>query len=99
MYILLCSNNKYYTGSTRDLKKRVAEHEEGTGSNYTAKHLPVKLVYFEEFGRIDHAFEREKQIQNWSQRKKEALINGKLDELKKYSRKNEEFSSKGKRYL
>ena len=33
-----------------------------------------KLVYFEEFQRIDEAFYREKQVQGWSRKKKEALI-------------------------
>ena len=46
----------------------------GEGANHTKKRLPVKLVYCEVFDRIDHAFYREKQIQGWSRRKKEALI-------------------------
>ncbi|MEI8201698.1 MAG: GIY-YIG nuclease family protein [Bacteroidota bacterium] len=75
MYILLCSNGKYYTGSTKDLNKRLEEHQNGEGSNFTRKHLPVKLVYYEQFARIDEAFLREKQVQNWSKLKKEALIN------------------------
>ncbi len=45
--------------------------------------IALKLVYFEEFQRIDEAFYREKQVQGWSRKKKEALINGIIDELKK----------------
>jgi len=85
MYILKCSNDHYYTGSTKDLEKRIQEHHEGEGSNYTRKHSPVELVYFEEYERIDYAFEREKQIQKWSRKKKETLINGDLEELKRLS--------------
>jgi putative endonuclease len=48
--------------------------------------LPVELVYFETFERIDWAFYREKQIQGWSHKKKEALINGDLEKLKELSR-------------
>lgn len=81
MYILLCSNGKYYTGSTNDLERRLAEHLNGEGANFTRKHLPVKLVYYEEFDRIDDAFFREKQIQGWSHAKKEALINGNTNKL------------------
>lgn len=84
MYILECSNGNYYTGSTKDLKKRLNEHQHGQGANYTKKYPPVKLVYFEGFNRIDEAFRREKQVQGWSHEKKEALINGlygKLHEL------------------
>lgn len=40
-------------------------------------------MYYEEYARIDEAFYREKQIQGWSRKKKEALINGMTEELKK----------------
>lgn len=76
MYILECANGSYYTGSTKDIDKRLAQHQAGEGANHTRKYGPVKLVYFEEYHRIDHAFYREKQIQGWSRKKKEALING-----------------------
>lgn len=33
-------------------------------------------MYYEEYLRIDEAFYREKQVQGWSRKKKEALING-----------------------
>lgn len=76
MYILQCANGLYYVGSTNNLKLRVREHQDGLGSNFTRKHLPVKLVYFEEFERIEDAYYREKQVQGWSRKKKEALIYG-----------------------
>ncbi len=83
MYILLCSDGSYYTGSTKDLELRLAQHFSGQGANHTRKYLPIKLVYFEEFDRIDQAFYREKQIQGWTRKKKEMLINGMPEELKK----------------
>jgi putative endonuclease len=76
MYILKCSDETYYTGSTKDIVRRLWEHNNSLGANFTKKRLPVKLVYFEEYSRIDDAFYREKQIQGWSRQKKEALING-----------------------
>ena len=85
MYILECANGCYYTGSTNDLERRLEQHQNGNGANFTKKHLPVKLVYFEEFQRIDDAFYREKQVQGWSRKKKEALINGDFDKLSKLS--------------
>ena len=75
-YILQCADGSYYTGSTKYLTLRIQEHQEGNGANHTKSRLPVKLVYVEEFERIDFAFNREKQIQGWSRAKKEALING-----------------------
>ncbi len=83
MYILICSDGSYYTGSTNNLELRLAQHQSGEGANQTKKRLPVQLLYFEEFDRVDEAFYREKQIQGWSRTKKEALINGQSDELKK----------------
>ena len=74
MYILECADNSYYTGSTKDLERRLWEHQNGLGANHTAKRLPVKLVYCEECDRIDDAFYRVKQVQGWSRKKKEALM-------------------------
>ena len=42
----------------------------------------MKLVYYEIFDRIDHAFYREKQVQGWSRKKKEALINAQTEKLR-----------------
>lgn len=86
LYILLCSNGQYYTGSTTDLERRLSEHNSGEGANFTRKHLPVRLVYYEEFDRIDEAFYREKQVQGWSRKKKEALIKGDHEKLPDLSR-------------
>ncbi|MHA7842265.1 MAG: GYDIA family GHMP kinase [Winogradskyella sp.] len=82
IYILECADGSYHTGSTIDIEKRIAEHNDGKGANHTKKRLPVVLKYIEEFQRIDDAFYREKQIQGWSRAKKEALINKQLRELK-----------------
>lgn len=85
MYILRCSDDSYYTGSTIDLGKRLVEHQNGKGANHTKKRLPVELVYFEQYNRIDFAFYREKQVQGWSRKKKEALIDGFHGKLHEYS--------------
>ena len=85
MYILECADGSYYTGSTKDLERRLSEHQNSHGANYTKKRLPVKLVYVEEFSRIDEAFYREKQVQGWSHKKKKALIERDVDNLHKYA--------------
>jgi putative endonuclease len=74
MYILECADGSYYTGSTIDLEKRLWQHQNGLGANHTAKRLPVTLVYCEFFEYVADAFYREKQVQGWTRRKKEALI-------------------------
>lgn len=86
VYIFQCSDNSYYTGSTVDLELRLAQHQAGEGANHTRKYSPVKLVYYEEFDRIEDAFYREKQIQGWGRKKKEALIEKKYDELQKLAK-------------
>ena len=86
MYILRCSDGSYYTGSTRDLEGRLYEHQNGLGAVFTKKRLPIKLVYCEEFERIDDAFYREKQVQGWSRAQKEALIQGQYDLLPKLAK-------------
>ena len=82
-YILKCSDESYYTGSTNNLEERMEKHARGEGANFTRKRLPFELVYVEEFDRIDKAFYREKQIQGWTRAKKEALIAGDINALHK----------------
>jgi putative endonuclease len=60
---------------------RFEQHVNGEGANYTKRYPPQEIVYFEKYFGVDEAFKREKQIQNWSQAKKKALIEGRLDDL------------------
>ena len=88
IYILECADDTFYTGSTKYLNKRLEQHQSGNGANYTKNRLPVKLLYVEEYSRIDVAFYREKQIQGWCRKKKLALINGEYNLLKSLSKKS-----------
>ncbi|UNK47224.1 GIY-YIG nuclease family protein [Arthrobacter sulfonylureivorans] len=82
MYILQCADRSFYVGSTWDLERRLSEHGSGEGAAYTARRRPVRLVYCEEFTRVEDAFVWEKQVQNWSRAKRIALIEGRLNDLK-----------------
>jgi len=64
-----------------------ADGSTGEGANYTKKRLPVTLVYYEEYPRIDMAFYREKQVQRWGRKKKEALIKGENESLPALAKK------------
>ena len=88
MYILECSDRTLYVGSTRDLEHRLAQHGEGEGSLYTRTRLPVKLLYFEQFGRISDAYLREKQVQGWSRAKRLALVKERIEKLPGLSKKD-----------
>ena len=63
-----------YTGVTNNLDRRVREHKDGCGSAFTAKYKCHKLVYYEDFGLIDQAIVREKEIKNMTRASKEELI-------------------------
>ena len=41
MYILRCADGSYYVGSTTDLQRRIVEHNDGIGAQYTARRRPV----------------------------------------------------------
>ncbi len=97
MYILECSDGSFYIGSTIDLKKRISEHQNGEGANYTKDRLPLKLGYFEEYDRIDVAFRRERQVKGWSRNKKEALIFGNRKILNSLSECQYESHSKNRK--
>jgi putative endonuclease len=87
MYILECGDGSYYIGSTKDLERRIFEHQEGLGAKYTSQRLPVKLVYGEEYDRVADAYYREKQVQGWSRAKREALIKGEYETLPALAKK------------
>jgi len=87
MYILRCGDGSLYVGSTRHLLTRLDQHAIGKGAKYTSTRLPVELVYAEEFESIADAYAREKQVQGWSRKKREALIAGEFDALPGLSKK------------
>lgn len=61
-YMLHCSDGSYYVGQTDDLARRVAEHEVGATSGYTAARRPVRLVWCEEFSTREEAKAAEARI-------------------------------------
>jgi len=75
-YIPRCNDGSYYTGHTEDLEIRMAQHQTGALGGYTAKRLPVVLLWSQDFATRDEAFDAERQIKGWSRAKKEALIAG-----------------------
>ena len=72
--MLRCSDGTYYVASTTELELRVYEHRLGLGARYTARRLPVTLVYACEFETVEEAYEREHQVKGWTRAQKEALI-------------------------
>jgi len=64
-----------YTGVTNNLKRRLYEHKREESFHFTKRYNITKLVYFEKYGRIADAIQREKQIKAGSRKKKEEFIN------------------------
>ncbi len=90
VYILKCSDDSYYTGSTHIFEKRIYEHKSCKGPSYTKNKLPVKVVFVLEFPNYFDALIFEKQVKGWSRKKKEALIGGNFALLPKLAEcKNE----------
>ena len=87
MYILKCSDNSYYVGSTQNLELRVWQHSTGLGAKYTSTRLPIELMFAAEFDRIADAYAFEKKVQGWSRGKREALIQSDFNKLPGLSKK------------
>jgi putative endonuclease len=76
-YIMASRSRTLYIGVTSDLHKRVFEHKwREHEDSFTARYNCDRLVWFERFGEITSAIEREKQLKGWKRSKKIALIEG-----------------------
>ena len=67
-------NTTFYIGITNNLERRLFEHKSETIPGFTKKYKLKKLVYFEEYNRVEDAISREKQLKNWHREWKINLI-------------------------
>lgn len=68
-------NNKViYVGVTNNLERRAYEHKNKLVDGFTKKYNLTKLVYFEQFSKVEDAIAAEKKIKGWIRSKKNALI-------------------------
>jgi len=74
VYIMSSKSRRLYTGVTRDLTRRVGEHRGGGLPGFTSRYNIRRLVYWEEFGEVREAIEREKEIKGWRRGKKVQLV-------------------------
>lgn len=76
VYILASKRNgTLYIGVTSDLIKRVYQHKISFYVGFTSKYKVNKLVYFEDYYKIDDAIIREKRLKKWKREWKLELIN------------------------
>jgi putative endonuclease len=75
VYILASEKNEtLYIGVTDDLLRRVSEHREGLIAGFTKKYNVKRLMYFEEFGAVGMAIDRETRLKKWKRRWKIELF-------------------------
>jgi len=75
LYIIRCADDTLYTGITKDLTKRIEEHNTSPkGAKYTRNRRPVTLVYSEEHSDRSSASKREYVVKKMSRVKKLELI-------------------------
>jgi putative endonuclease len=86
VYIVTNFNNKVlYIGVTNDLTRRIFEHKNKLIKGFTEKYNLTKLVYFEQFSRIEDALLAEKRLKNWHREWKINLIKKSNPEFKDLS--------------
>lgn len=79
VYILECSDGTLYTGITKDITKRLEEHNSSDkGAKYTKARRPVKLLYEESSNDRSSASKREYEIKKFSRLKKLELIQNRI---------------------
>ncbi|MCL2690754.1 MAG: GIY-YIG nuclease family protein [Candidatus Bathyarchaeota archaeon] len=78
VYVLLCCDGSFYTGSTKDLELRMRLHQTGRGARYTKIHKPQEMVYFEEYVSRSLAMKREREIKKLSHQQKQVLVASKV---------------------
>jgi putative endonuclease len=76
VYMLRCADDSLYTGWTVDVPARLARHQAGAASRYTASRLPVELAWSREMPDRRAAQREEVRIKQLERTAKLALVAG-----------------------
>tara|TARA_B100000902_G_C26457598_1_gene503889 strand:+ start:271 stop:510 length:240 start_codon:yes stop_codon:yes gene_type:complete len=74
VYIIRCNDNSLYIGITNNLKKRIENHERGTGAKYTRGRGPFEVIYKENYSNRSRASQREYALKKLTLEQKLNLI-------------------------
>ncbi len=88
VYILKCADNTLYTGVTKNLKRRIEEHNSSKlGAKYTRGRRPVSLIYSKRKKDYSRVLKEEIKIKKLTKQDKLILIknNQKQEKTKKLS--------------
>ena len=73
VYIIASKSRVIYIGMTSNLERRVYEHKNHMVEGFSKKY-PLPSIYYESFGEVLKAIDREKQLKRWNRAKKVCLI-------------------------
>ncbi|MFQ5980357.1 MAG: GIY-YIG nuclease family protein [Candidatus Heimdallarchaeota archaeon] len=77
VYLLKCGSSgkkPLYCGYTKNIKRRLEDHQTGRGGRFTRSRQPVELVYWEEHSTRKKAIRREREVKKFSRREKLRMI-------------------------
>jgi putative endonuclease len=76
VYLLRCRDGSLYCGWSTDLERRVAAHQRGTASRYTASRRPVELAAAWRTGSRREARSLEARVKRLTRAQKLRLLSG-----------------------
>ncbi|MEA3369039.1 MAG: GIY-YIG nuclease family protein [Candidatus Ratteibacteria bacterium] len=71
--IIQCRDKTLYTGTTKDLKRRIYDHNRDKACRYTKCRWPVRLIHSEKYSTKSEALKREAYIKGLNRAKKLSL--------------------------
>ncbi len=74
VYIMASRSRTLYIGVTNDLVRRVYQHKQHQGAEFTTRYNITRLVYYETTQDVRSAIAREKQLKGWLRTRKMTLI-------------------------
>ena len=84
VYMILCSDETYYTGITTNLQRRFDQHASGKGAKYFRGRRPLQVVYRESGHTRSSASRREREIKNLKRAEKGLLIFSERNEISQH---------------
>ena len=81
VYIILCSDDTFYTGITTNLQRRFDQHAAGQGAKYFRGRQPLQVIYQESGHSRSSASSREIEIKALARSAKSILIFSKQNEI------------------
>jgi putative endonuclease len=74
LYILSCRDKSFYTGISKDVARRLSQHNSGQGAKYTRSRRPCRVVYVEPHDNESGVRRRERELKSWDRARKKRLI-------------------------